>query len=408
MSLQLLNETLTALVPNQTTTADVRAEFAHDCSSLDSGLREKNNCYVVSTSDEKSVVFIGDIGKTIDLLSALPFSRTQWCALLFYPIEYREDRILQCLTARLLSRPSAVLLQALQTWIEECGEEFTRNSLLLIGEIIDTLSKQEVDESIKTLISAVRETLSRTTSNEEKPTFEMRFNPSPINIGGTPIKLPEWTTTSGYAANILNKDFLQISEQCMVCELSFLRMVRPKDYFIYLRESTRSQSNISVYLNWSTSLAHWVAYSVINQKNEMIREMAYKNFLQLAVKCIEIKNFNTFNSIIEGLQHHSLMRMKKTLELRTPEEVQLMEKLIEVQAKVQHSEFSLSYGTPCVPYLSLLYQTACCTHGEGISSNRWKKRSWRSMRSMTRSTRSHRTSLSPRQLMRQKRWRSGL
>ena len=249
-----------------------------------------------------------------------------------------------------MTKPTETLLLALQSWIEECGVEFTGKAIEIVKELIEQIEKICGDE-LKELVGKIKTIVGELKSNENEPTYKMRFDPAPISIDGYSITFPQWMESQSYPVNILNKDFMDYAEQLMECEFTFLRQLQPKDFYIYIIESTRNNSNIMIYLNWCKRVSNWVAYAIINQKNEMIREMAFKNFLQLAIKCLEVKNFNSFVTIIDGLKHYSLTRMTKTMAMRTKEENALLEELSAVQGKLLFTPMSVEYGKPAVPCL---------------------------------------------------------
>ncbi|BFU20081.1 Ras guanine nucleotide exchange factor putative [Entamoeba histolytica] len=319
---------------------------------------DNKNCIVLQSTEGNKIILVHNVLTIIDVLSEFPFNKTLWCSSLFYPVEFHEDKIFECITAKLLTHPNNTLLLALQSWIEECGVEFTEKSLSIIKDVLDYVEKVD-GETLNESIEKVKKTLSNTHSNENEPTFQMKFDPAPISIDGKSMKLPDWMAPSSYSVTILNKDFLEIANQLMICEFSFLELLQPKDYYINIFSTTRPNSNIELYYKWNQKITNWVAYSIINQKNEMIREMAFKNFLQLAIKCIEIKNFNSFNSIVNGLTHYAVIRMKKTIAQRTQEENELMFKLIDIQGEIQNSNYSISYGKPAIPYLKFFLKEMC-------------------------------------------------
>ena len=277
---------------------------------------------------------------------------------MFYPVEFHEDTILQELSSQLIEQPTEILLKALKSWIEECGVEFTTKSIQIEKELIEQIEKVQTDD-VKELLSEIKSIVDKLKSNENELTYKMRFDPAPVSINGKTVVFPEWTASQSYPVNILNKDFLEYAEQLMECELTFLKQLQPKDFYIYIFESTRPNSNIMIYLNWCQRVSNWVAYQIINQKNEMIREMAFKNFLELAIKCLEIKNFNSFVSIIDGLKHYALIRMTKTIQQRTPEENKLMEELNDIQGKLLYTPMSIEYGKPSVICLKYFLGKLC-------------------------------------------------
>lgn len=313
-------------------------------------LEEKNQCTLLTTIEKKQIILVSEMKNIIEMLKRFPFNKTIWCSLLFYPVEFHEEKILEYLAGELLHQPTEIMILALKSWIEECGIEFTEKSLQIIYELIEEIEKKCGEEQ-KELVIKIKELVKNVKSNESEPTYKMKFDPAPISIEGKSIIFPQWMESQGYTVNILNKEFLEYAEQLMICEYTFLRQLQPKDFYIYLFESTRKNSNIMIYLDWCKRISNWVAYAIIDQKNEMIREMAFKNFLQLAIKCLEIKNFNSFVSIINGLKHYALTRMTKTMSLRTPEEKILMEELISLQGKILYTTMSIDYGKPTVPCL---------------------------------------------------------
>ena len=79
----------------------------------------------------------------------------------------------------------------------------------------------------------------------------------------------------------------------------------------------------------------------------------------MAIKCLEVKNLNSFVSIIDGLKHYALTRMTKTMAQRTKEENELMKELNDVQGRLLYSSMSIEYGKPSVPCLKYFLGQMC-------------------------------------------------
>ncbi|ELP86492.1 hypothetical protein EIN_033930 [Entamoeba invadens IP1] len=345
MTLTQLRQTMSDLKISQEAKLDTYNCFLNEYKSDEN----KQNKTVLVQTDSRKIFLVDGISSVIETLERLPFSRVMWCSLVFYPIDWREDKLFECLSARLLNNPNnEVLLLALQTWVEECGPEFTSKSLDLFKELLSSIESR-IDEKTKVVFSKVKETITTTKSNETEPTFQMIFNPAKLTINGRSVTLPQWARTTVFSANILNKDFLDIASQLMICEHTFLSKLQPKDFYLYTFPTSREESNIKVYLKWSALVSNWVAFALINQQNEMIREIAFKNFLQLALKCLEIRNFNSFNSVVTGLLHFANSIMVTSISQRTPDEVKLLDQLVILQAKVLHSDYSLLFDKPSIP-----------------------------------------------------------
>ena len=222
---------------------------------------ETTTCTILNTIDEQKIILVNGIINIINTLKQFPFNKTVWCSTLFYPVEFHEDTILQELSSQLIEQPTEILLKALKSWIEECGVEFTTKSIQIVKELIQQIEKVQTDD-VKELLSEIKSIVDKLKSNENELTYKMRFDPAPVSINGKTVVFPEWTASQSYPVNILNKDFLEYAEQLMECELTFLKQLQPKDFYIYIFESTRPNSNIMIYLNWCQRVSNWVAYQI--------------------------------------------------------------------------------------------------------------------------------------------------
>ena len=256
-----------------------------------------------------------------------------------------------------MSEPKEELIEMLIVWIDECGSEFTVKSMQILQEFVNNLMSSENEEIKKysAKINELNEKIKNTKSNEQEPTFQQLFSPCAVDIDGFTMTLPNWMFGADFNYNILSKDFLEIPSQLMYCEREYLTRILPKDYYIYIYENTRENSNISIYLHWTERISQWVAYSILIQKNEQIRVVAINNLIQIALKCLEVHNFNSFIKVIDGLTHYSVQRLTKTWDFVPKGDKELLQKLIVMKSKILYTDYSFNFEKPCIPCVGLLF-----------------------------------------------------
>ncbi|KAL7715411.1 Ras-GEF domain-containing protein [Entamoeba marina] len=283
------------------------------------------------------IILVDGVQSIVDMLFNLPqdISHDELneiaTTILFYPLDFTEDKILNELTKRIPSSPSRSL-EIISIWITACGSEFSVKSLQIFQELLQIASNNgaqtdDVDK-VKTILENVK-------STEDEMTFSEMFEPVAVKVDGF-AGIPRWMMGNDAGVNILNKNYGEIPHELKVCEMEFLQKLLPKDIMIYSFEQTRKVSNVSIYLKWSSLISQWVAYGIINQKTEQIRQIALSNFLSVAVGCLENYNFNSFVAILN--------------EVPTTD-IDLLHDLVTLQSKLIFTDYSTRFPSPSTPYL---------------------------------------------------------
>ncbi|KAI3385079.1 hypothetical protein SNEBB_004994 [Seison nebaliae] len=124
--------------------------------------------------------------------------------------------------------------------------------------------------------------------------------------------------------SLLELDELEVAAQLSLRDLYSFRCIHPVEYVYRLKaskknpnafnESKRLYPNILKFEEITEQETFWVVTELTAEENCIKRMKLLKKFITIADYCLQLKNFNAFFSIMGGLDHSAVSRLKLTWE----------------------------------------------------------------------------------------------
>jgi len=104
-------------------------------------------------------------------------------------------------------------------------------------------------------------------------------------------------------------------------------------------------------------VSQWVATEIVMSHSIRQRTATIEKLIQIANKCVEMKNFNSFMEILGGLNRGSVRRMKKAWESVSPASLEIFESLNSIVDPRRnfnnYREQLKKKNVPCLPYFGI-------------------------------------------------------
>jgi Rap guanine nucleotide exchange factor 2 len=117
--------------------------------------------------------------------------------------------------------------------------------------------------------------------------------------------------------SFLQLDPLELSAQLTLRDYCLFKSIESSEYIDFLfnkKESKYGYVHLDEFSDLSNEEMLWVINEVLHESNLMKRAKVIKSFIQIAQICKECKNFNSLLSIVSGLDHMTVTRLKDTWE----------------------------------------------------------------------------------------------
>ncbi|KAL7717152.1 Ras-GEF domain-containing protein [Entamoeba marina] len=124
----------------------------------------------------------------------------------------------------------------------------------------------------------------------------------------------------------------------------------PTDFSLHIDPVLNQYSTLTTYLNWCDVLSYWVTYDVLIKTTDGQRVNAIKHFIATAAHCFDNRNFNSVNTIIKGLSHYAVRRLKNVWVSLPQKEWKTFRMLSDNKPTI--GELSGQVHPPCVPVIS--------------------------------------------------------
>jgi len=124
------------------------------------------------------------------------------------------------------------------------------------------------------------------------------------------------------------------------------------------QKQSESQMTVEKLANRFNQMVNWIASSIVSERNIRRRAMIFKNFIETAKQCLELRNYNAVMAIVvAALGSAPVRRLAGTKELLSPEclsSFQRMENLMDSKKNHQRYRENLRTSqTPTVPYFGI-------------------------------------------------------
>ncbi|KAJ6257222.1 hypothetical protein Dda_8110 [Drechslerella dactyloides] len=169
--------------------------------------------------------------------------------------------------------------------------------------------------------------------------------------------LKNFQASGGEVPSILEFDPHEIARQLTVKDQKIFCQIAPHE--LLGKEWTKKEGsravNVSAMTHLSTDMAHWVAFTILNDGDPKRRAAIIKHWIKVADKLFEMANYNTLMAVMCSLNTSTIIRLKKTWELVPQKSKIALEKLRSVvDCSKNYTELRNRLRNqlpPCLPFL---------------------------------------------------------
>lgn len=142
--------------------------------------------------------------------------------------------------------------------------------------------------------------------------YYLKCNTSPEQFLSDPSAADELIKDANIT--FLQLDPLELSAQLTLRDYCIFKSIESSEYIDYLfkKNSKYGYSHLTQFSDLSNEEMFWVINEILHESNLAKRARIIKHFIQIAHICKECKNYNSLFSIISGLDHLSVTRLKDT------------------------------------------------------------------------------------------------
>ncbi|KAL0491159.1 hypothetical protein AKO1_010017 [Acrasis kona] len=146
-----------------------------------------------------------------------------------------------------------------------------------------------------------------------------------------------------------------------IIAFNIFKRIRPSELLnqAWMKDDKRTYApNIVASIQRSNDVAQWVATEILLQKDIKDRAKVLKKFIKCAYKCEKVKNYNTMQDILSGLNTNPIHRLTKTWDLLEEDIRAHFDRLNEiVNPKKSYAGLrnacKLVGNSPCLPYIGI-------------------------------------------------------
>ena len=220
---------------------------------------------------------------------------------------YYIDHSFRYITVTLLTRACEVIQLGLQEYRADSATFYTSNEhhhLCLVT----------VDSNGIVKTSLLPPTISNLPSRYE-PGSRFYIKPSYIIGSICPNEVAdEMFQESADLVKLVNLDAERLAARLTLRDSTMFRAISSTEYIsdIFKCYSPNNMKRLQEFIDLSNAERWWVCTEVVNERNNNIRAKIIKVFIKLASTCKQLNNLNAMFSIISGLEHASVSRLKTT------------------------------------------------------------------------------------------------
>ena len=113
---------------------------------------------------------------------------------------------------------------------------------------------------------------------------------------------------------LVNLDAERLAGRLTLRDSTMFRAISSTEYIsdIFKCYSPNNMKRLQEFIDLSNAERWWVCTEVVNERNNNVRAKIIKMFIKLANTCKQLNNLNAMFSIISGLEHASVSRLKTT------------------------------------------------------------------------------------------------
>ncbi len=159
--------------------------------------------------------------------------------------------------------------------------------------------------------------------------------------------------------SILDFDPLELARQFTIIESKLFCAIQPEELLAleWTKKSDSKAHNVKAMSTLSTDLANLVADTILHLEDAKKRATIIKQWVKIAMKCLELNNYDSLMAIICSLNSSMVMRLKKTWELvstKTKARLEELKAITDVGRNYAVLRQRLhNHVAPCLPFVGI-------------------------------------------------------
>jgi hypothetical protein len=140
--------------------------------------------------------------------------------------------------------------------------------------------------------------------------------PSPVVSKSTANALKNWKM-GGSSPSILDFDPLELARQLTIKEMNIFCSILPEELLAseWMKKSGSNAVNVRAMSTLSTDLSNLVADTILHHEDAKKRAVIIKHWIKIAIKCLDLNNYDSLMAIICSLNSSMITRLKKTWDM---------------------------------------------------------------------------------------------
>ena len=165
--------------------------------------------------------------------------------------------------------------------------------------------------------------------------------------------------TSGAPCNILAFDPLELARQFTIIESRIFCSIQPEELLAleWTKKTSTKAVNIKAMSTLSTDLANLVADTILQPTEAKRRATVIKQWVKIAMKCLDLNNYDSLMAIICSLNSSMILRLKKTwdvLSTKTKNRLEELCSIVDVGRNYAVLRQRLqNQVAPCIPFVGI-------------------------------------------------------
>jgi hypothetical protein len=159
--------------------------------------------------------------------------------------------------------------------------------------------------------------------------------------------------------NILDFDPLELARQFTIIESKLFCAIQPEELLAseWTKKAGSKAVNVRAMSTLSTDLANLVADTILQLEDAKKRAVIIKQWVKIAIKCLELNNYDSLMAIICSLNSSMVLRLKRTWEVvsaKTKARLEELKTITDVGRNYAVLRQRLqNHVAPCIPFVGI-------------------------------------------------------
>ena len=165
--------------------------------------------------------------------------------------------------------------------------------------------------------------------------------------------------SNGSSCSILIFDPLELARQFTIIESRIFCSIRPDELLAleWTKKTDSKATNVRAMSTLSTDLANLVADTILQPTEAKRRALIIKQWVKIAMKCLDLNNYDSLMAIICSLNSSMILRLKRTWDLvsaKTKSRLEELRNIVDVGRNYAVLRQRLqNQVAPCIPFVGI-------------------------------------------------------